>query len=58
MAAFSGIIALNYGWSSYTTARDLDREGPSHDVGAYRSGRHCDFVVDQLISRLRTVDVS
>jgi AcrR family transcriptional regulator len=34
VAAFSGLIALNYGWSSFTTARDLDPEGPSHDVGA------------------------
>jgi AcrR family transcriptional regulator len=34
VASFSGIIALNYGWSSFTTARDLDPEGPSHDVGA------------------------
>jgi AcrR family transcriptional regulator len=34
VAAFSAIIALNYGWSSFTTARDLDPEGPSHDVGA------------------------
>ncbi len=34
VAAFSGIIALNYGWSSFTTARDLDPEGPTHDVGA------------------------
>jgi AcrR family transcriptional regulator len=34
IAAFSGIIALNYGWSSFTAARDLDPEGPSHDVGA------------------------
>ena len=34
VAAFSGIIALNYGWSSFTTARDLDPGGPSHDVGA------------------------
>ena len=34
VAAFSGIIALNYGWSSFTTARDLDPEGPAHDVGA------------------------
>jgi AcrR family transcriptional regulator len=29
VAAFSGMIALNYGWSSFTTARD-----PSRDVGA------------------------
>ena len=34
VAAFSGIIAFNYGWSSFTTARDLDPDGPSHDVGA------------------------
>jgi AcrR family transcriptional regulator len=34
IAAFSGVIALNYGWSSFTTARDLDPGGPSHDVGA------------------------
>src|SRR5215213_4652280 len=34
VAAFSGIIALNYGWSSFTTARDLEPEGPAHDVGA------------------------
>jgi AcrR family transcriptional regulator len=34
VAAFSGIIALNYGWSSFTTARDLDPEGPSGDVSA------------------------
>ena len=34
VAAFSGIIALNYGWSSFTTARDLDPGGPSGDVAA------------------------
>jgi AcrR family transcriptional regulator len=34
VAAFSGIIALNYGWSSFTTARDLDPEGRGRDVGA------------------------
>jgi AcrR family transcriptional regulator len=33
VAAFSGIIALNYGWSSFTAARDLDPEGPTRDVG-------------------------
>jgi AcrR family transcriptional regulator len=33
VAAFSGIIALNYGWSSLTTARGLDPGGPGHDVG-------------------------
>src|SRR3954447_10970263 len=34
VAAFSGLIALNYGWSSFTAARDLNPEGPAHDVGA------------------------
>lgn len=34
VAAFGGLIAINYGWSSFTTARDLDPEGPSHDVAA------------------------
>ncbi len=34
VAAFSGIIALNYGWSSFTTARDLDPESAGHHVGA------------------------
>jgi AcrR family transcriptional regulator len=33
VAAFSGIIALNYGWSSFTTARDLDPASAGHDVG-------------------------
>ena len=23
-----------YGWSSFTTARDLDHDSPGHDVGA------------------------
>ena len=34
VAAFSGLIAINYGWSSFSSARDLDPEGPSHDVAA------------------------
>ena len=34
VAAFSGIVALNYGWSSFTTARDLDPQGRGHDVSA------------------------
>lgn len=29
VAAFSGVIALNYGWASFTTARD-----PARDLGA------------------------
>jgi AcrR family transcriptional regulator len=31
VAAFSGVIALNYGWSSFTAAREL---APTGDVGA------------------------
>jgi AcrR family transcriptional regulator len=34
VAAFSGLIAINYGWSSFTAARDLDPGGPSQDVTA------------------------
>ena len=34
VAAFSGIVALNYGWSSFTTARDLAPDAAGHDVGA------------------------
>jgi AcrR family transcriptional regulator len=34
VATFSGLIALNYGWSSFTTARDLNPEGPAREVGA------------------------
>ena len=32
VAAFSGLLALNYGWASFTAARDLDPDGPSHVV--------------------------
>ena len=34
VAAFSGLLAINYGWASFTAARDLDPGGPSHDVEA------------------------
>jgi hypothetical protein len=34
VAAFSGVIALNYGWSSFTAARDLDPAGPADDLAA------------------------
>jgi AcrR family transcriptional regulator len=37
VAAFSGLIAINYGWASFTAARDLDPAGPSHDVAAMLS---------------------
>ena len=52
VAAFSGLIALNYGWASFTAARDLDprraeprrhrdaRAAPARDVPAHgRRGR-------------------
>ena len=32
VAAFSGVIALNYGWSSFTAARELDPGGAAHEV--------------------------
>ena len=28
------MIALNYGWASFTAARALDPDGPGHDLGA------------------------
>ena len=34
VAAFSGVIALNYGWLSFTAARALDAASPAHEVGA------------------------
>src|SRR4051794_7042687 len=34
VAAFSGVIAVNYGWASFTTARDRDPSGPSHQVAS------------------------
>jgi AcrR family transcriptional regulator len=37
VAAFSGVIALNYGWSSFTAARELDPRGAGHDVAAILS---------------------
>ena len=37
VAAFSGLIALNYGWSSFTAARDLDTRGATQEVTAMLS---------------------
>lgn len=76
VAAFSGIIALNYGWSSFTTARDHDPHSRGGEVagmlamlpaseypltvevatemGAYGSDDHYDFVLDQMLTGLRT----
>jgi AcrR family transcriptional regulator len=54
IAAFSGILALNYGWSSFTAARDLDASGITAEMmGAYGSDEHYDFVLDRLITGLR-----
>jgi hypothetical protein len=53
IAAFSGILALNYGWSSFTTARDLDATGTvAEQMGAYGSDEHYEFVLDQLLGGL------
>src|SRR5215217_7143657 len=37
VAAFSGVIALNYGWSSFTAARRLDARGATREVAAMLS---------------------
>jgi AcrR family transcriptional regulator len=38
VAAFSGLIALNYGWASFTSARALDAAAPGHAVAAMLAG--------------------
>jgi len=54
VAAFSGILALNYGWSSFTAARDLDPTGvTAEQMGDYGSDAHYDFVLDRLVTGLR-----
>jgi AcrR family transcriptional regulator len=54
VAAFSGVLALNYGWSSFTAARDLDKSGvTAEQMGAYGSDEHYEFVLDRLVSGLR-----
>ena len=53
VAAFSGILALNYGWSSFTAARELDESGiTAQQMGAYGSDEHYEFVLDRLLSGL------
>ena len=53
VAAFSGILALNYGWSSFTAARDLDATGAvAAQMGAYGSDEHYEFVLDHLVGGL------
>ena len=54
VAAFGGILALNYGWSSFTAARDLDPTGiTAEQMGPYGSDEHYEFVLDRLVSGLR-----
>jgi AcrR family transcriptional regulator len=54
VAAFSGVLALNYGWSSFTAARDLDATGAvAEQMGAYGSDAHYEFVLDHLLGGLR-----
>jgi AcrR family transcriptional regulator len=54
VAAFSGILALNYGWSSFTAARDLDATGiTAQQMGDYGSDRHYERVLDHFLEGLR-----
>jgi AcrR family transcriptional regulator len=54
VAAFSGILALNYGWSSFTAARDLDPTGATAEqMGAYGSDEHYDLVLDRFLDGLQ-----
>jgi AcrR family transcriptional regulator len=53
VAAFSGIIALNYGWSSFTAARDLDTTGiTAAQMGGYGSDRHYERVLGHFLDGL------
>ena len=54
VAVFSGILALNYGWSSFTAARELDVSGvAAEQMGAYGSDEHYDLVLDQFLTGIR-----
>jgi AcrR family transcriptional regulator len=54
IAAFSGILALNYGWSSFTAARELDASGiTAEQMGSYGSDEHYEFVLERLVGGLR-----
>jgi hypothetical protein len=54
IAAFSGILALNYGWSSFTAARDLDTTGiTAQQMGEYGSDRHYELVLSHFLDGLR-----
>ena len=45
MATFSGVLALNYGWSSFTVAGALQ--------AGYGSDEHYEFVLDRFLAGLR-----
>ena len=47
VATFSGVIALNYGWSSFTAAAAIDEQAD------YGSERHYELVLDQLVAGVR-----
>ena len=54
VAAFSGILALNYGWSSFTAARELDKSGiTAEQMGSYGSDEHYGFVLNHLVEGLQ-----
>jgi AcrR family transcriptional regulator len=53
IAAFSGILALDYGWSSFTAARELDASGiTAEQMGAYGSDEHYEVVLGALVDGL------
>jgi AcrR family transcriptional regulator len=55
VAAFSGILALNYGWSSFTAARDLDTTGITAEMmGEYGSDRHYELVLGHFLDGLHS----
>jgi len=71
VAAFSGMIAINYGWSSFTVTPDpgvaamlaaLPREAfplivdVAAAMGAYGSDEHYEFVLDQFLGGLRALE--
>jgi AcrR family transcriptional regulator len=67
VAAFSGLIAINYGWASFTVARDLDvgamlsalpaelfprTVATAAEWGAYGADEHYEFVLDRFLKGL------
>ena len=67
VAAFSGVIAINYGWASFTVERDLDvgailsalpaevfplTVATAAEWGAYGADEHYEFVLDNFLKGL------